>query len=75
MDGVGRTESETVDQFLYILGGTDAETAELVVYNIDGNELQRLSCAALGTLLGYAFFSPDEVFFHSWVLGEHDPMG
>lgn len=55
--------------------GTDAETAELVVYNIDENELQRLSCAVLGTLLGYAFFSPDEVFFHSWVLGEHDPMG
>ena len=62
------------DKFLYILGGDDAETAELVVYDFDGTELQRLSCAELGTPLGYAFSSADKVFFHSSVLGEHDPI-
>lgn len=62
------------DKFLYILGGNDAETAELVVYDFTGTELQRLSCAELGTPLGYAFSSEDKVFFHSSALGEHDPI-
>ena len=62
------------DRFLYILGGTDAATAEVAVYDFDGNELQRLSCTDLGTPLGYAFSSGDKVFFHSNVLGEHDPI-
>lgn len=62
------------DQYLYLTGGTDAETAELVIYDFEGNELQRLSCAELRTPLGYAFSSEDKVFFHSSVLGEHDPI-
>lgn len=62
------------DRFLYVFGGVDAETAELAVYDFEGNELQRLSCAELGTPLGYAFSSPDKVFFHSSILGEHDPI-
>ena len=62
------------DRFLYILGGTDADTAEAAVYDFEGNELQRLSCADLGTPLSYAFSSGDKVFFHSNVLGEHDPI-
>ena len=62
------------DRFLYILGGADADTAEVVVYDFEGTELQRLSCAELGTPLGYAFSSSDKVLFHSFVLGEHDPI-
>ena len=62
------------DRFLYLLGGEDADTAEVGVYDLEGNELQRLSCAELGTPLGYAFSSADKVFFHSSALGEHAPI-
>ena len=62
------------DRFLYLLGGEDADTAEVGVYDLEGNELQRLSCAELGTPLGYAFSSADKLFFHSSALGEHAPI-
>ena len=62
------------DRYLYLLGGEEADTAEVVVYDLEGNELQRLSCAELGTPLAYAFSSADKVVFRSNALGEITPI-
>ena len=62
------------DRYLYLLGGEEADTAEVVVYDLEGNELLRLSCAELGTPLAYAFSSADKVVFRSNALGEITPI-
>ena len=63
------------DQWLYIIGGTDPDQAELVIYDYEGNEVQRLSCAELGCTLGYAFSTRDRVYFrNSGLLGSVEPV-
>lgn len=53
------------DRWLYIAAGKpDApEEAEVVIYDYQGGEVQRLSCGELGTSLSFAFSTPDKVFF------------
>lgn len=62
------------EQYLYLCTSDDAAQAELVVYGFEGNEVQRIACADLGTPLAYAFSDSNKVFFHSSVLGEHAPI-
>ena len=62
------------EQYLYLCTSDDAAQAELVVYDFEGNEVQRIACADLGTPLAYAFSDSNKVFFHSSVLGEHAPI-
>lgn len=53
------------DSWLYIFDGiVDAlEAAEVVIYDYQGLEIQRLSCKELGTTLSFAFSTPEKVFF------------
>lgn len=62
------------DQWLYVTGGTSKETAEVAVYALDGTEVQRLSCADIGTPLSYAFSTADRVFFREAGFSNMDPI-
>ena len=61
---VGEQEFGSMDdRWIYITGGTSAEEAEVAIYDLNGAEVQRLSCAELGSPLSYAFSTSDRVFF------------
>ena len=62
------------DKYLYVSGGSAAEPADLVVYDFEGNELQRLSCEELGMPISYAFSDDSKVVFRSFDLGEMMPV-
>lgn len=58
------------DRWLYLTGG-----AELVVCDLEGHEVQRLDCDALGFAPSYAFSSGDKVFFRNGdLLGSVEPV-
>ena len=61
------------DKYLYVSGGSAAEPADLVVYDFEGNELQRLSCEELGMPISYAFSDDSKVVFRSFDLGQTMP--
>ena len=62
------------DKYLYVSGGSAAEPADLVVYDFEGNELQRLSCEELGMPISYAFSDDSKVVFRSFDLGQTMPV-
>ena len=62
------------DKYLYVSGGSAAEPADLVVYDFEGNELQRLSCEELGMPISYAFSDDSKVVFRSFDLGQMMPV-
>ena len=62
------------DKYLYVSGGSAAEPADLVVYDFEGNELQRLSCEGLGMPISYAFSDDSKVVFRSFDLGQTMPV-
>ena len=62
------------NKYLYVSGGSAAEPADLVVYDFEGNELQRLSCAELGMPISYAFSDDSKVVFRSFDLGQTMPV-
>ena len=62
------------DRYLYISFGDNVETARLVVYDFQGNEVQTLSCAELGMNLGYAFSSDSVVCFRDFTLRDLMPV-
>ena len=54
--------------------GDNVETARLVVYDFQGNEVQTLSCAELGMNLGYAFSSDSVVCFRNFTSRDLMPV-
>ena len=62
------------NMYLYVSGGSAAEPADLVVYDFEGNELQRLSCEELGMPISYAFSDDSKVVFRSFDLGQMMPV-
>ena len=62
------------NKYLYVSGGSAAEPADLVVYDFEGNELQRLSCEGLGMPISYAFSDDSKVVFRSFDLGQTMPV-
>lgn len=62
------------DRYLYISFGDNVETARLVVYDFQGNEVQTLSCAELGMNLGYAFSSDSVVCFRDLTFRDLMPV-
>ena len=61
------------DRYLYIDCGDNVETARLVVYNFEGNEVQTISCAGLGMNLGYVFSNDSVVCFSNYTLRDQMP--
>ena len=62
------------DRYLYISFGDNVETARLVVYDFQGNEVQTLSCKELGMNLGYAFSNDSVVCFRNLTLRDLMPV-
>ena len=62
------------NMYLYVSGGSAAEPADLVVYDLAGKELQRLSCEELGMPISYAFSDDSKVVFRSFDLGQMMPV-
>ena len=62
------------DRYLYIVCGDDVETARLVVYDFEGNEMQTLSCAELGMNLGCVFSNDSVVCFSNYTLRDLMPV-
>ena len=51
------------NQWFYCSGGTSVDTAETVIYDLEGNVVQRLSCTELNHPVWYAFSDETHVFF------------
>ena len=62
------------NKYLYVSGGSGAEPANLVVYDLTGKELQRLSCEELGMPISYAFSNDSKVVFRRYDLGAVMPV-
>lgn len=64
------------DRWLYIYGGNaqNMAQAELTIYDYEGNEIQRLSCAELDYPLCYAFSTEDRVFFRNLDYSSYFPV-
>lgn len=62
------------DKYLYVSCGSAANPAELVIYDFQGNELQRLSCQELGMSIGYVCSNGSKAVFRRYDLGAMMPV-